>query len=195
MSEACAAAVQQLLLMCCHMHPATTVSVPQASARAAALPRGAFYGLCCCPVLSSKLSSRWQCILQLVLLTQALHWIAVLHPSTAAVRPQATIAACSSGLSDFTFRENISPSYCTNTQSPQLVAEWNVFSAFASTLGTTGTTPVPQLANSITTVALSDGRSFTIDPTLELASGGLDSSDTPRDQIDGKLTRSICVGC
>uniref|UniRef100_A0A383WJ47 Uncharacterized protein n=1 Tax=Tetradesmus obliquus TaxID=3088 RepID=A0A383WJ47_TETOB len=101
-----------------------------------------------------------------------------------AVRPAATIAPCSQGVTDVTYVENISPVYCKG--STELVGEFNIFSSFDSSLGTTGNPPNPQLANSIITVKLPDGRTFEIDPTLELTAGGLDSTAVKKDQTDGE---------
>uniref|UniRef100_A0A383WII9 Uncharacterized protein n=1 Tax=Tetradesmus obliquus TaxID=3088 RepID=A0A383WII9_TETOB len=82
--------------------------------------------------------------------------------------------------------ENVSPMYCANTPNPELVGEFNI-SSFDSSLSTIGNPPNPQLSNSIITVKLPDGRTFEIDPTLELTAGGLDSTAVKKDQIDGEL--------
>jgi hypothetical protein len=118
------------------------------------------------------------------------------HSAHAAVQPKAVLGECSSSLADITWRPTANPSYCSGTQNPQLVAEFNIYTAFGSGLiPPAGTTP--QLTNTAVTITLNDGRTVTVDPTLEIASGGLEAVVTQRSQVVGECNgftwrRSTC---
>jgi hypothetical protein len=107
----------------------------------------------------------------------------LLHRLTTAVRPQTSIEECDANLADITYQPNISPSYCASPN-PELVAEFNIFSSFGSSLVPAGTTP--QFANSNIIVTLSDGRSIEVDPAFEFASNGALGLAQKREETTGK---------
>jgi hypothetical protein len=107
-------------------------------------------------------------------------WCTVLLSSLCAsvVQPHAAMRECSAGMTDVTWLENVSPSYCSNTQDPELVAEFNFFTTVGAGLIAPAGTPQVQLTDQVVTVTLASGRSFTVDSSLVMSSGNGDTSFT-----------------
>jgi hypothetical protein len=89
-------------------------------------------------------------------------------------------------MTDVTWLENVSPSYCSSTQDPELVAEFNFFTTIGAGLAAPLGTPQRQLTNQLVTVTLATGRSFIVDPSLAIASGDGEATVTEMGELIGR---------